>query len=62
MCDVCRQYPCNPRCPNADDPKVVTKCKNCGDKIYEGEEYHHIGDMDFCEECVREGRKVAEVD
>ena len=39
MCDVCRQNPCSPRCPNADEPKAYHYCSYCGEGIYEGEKY-----------------------
>ena len=39
MCEFCRQIPCHPRCPNADEPKFDHYCPICGNGIYEGEEY-----------------------
>ena len=33
MCDVCRQSPCDPRCPNAPEPEAVYKCRNCGRRL-----------------------------
>ena len=31
MCDICRQSPCDPRCPNAEPAKKVDIgfCSNC---------------------------------
>lgn len=39
MCDICRRNPCHPRCPNYILPKVSHYCSDCGEGIYEGEEY-----------------------
>lgn len=39
MCSLCRQFPCHPRCPNAPEPVPLMRCKECGEGIYEGDEY-----------------------
>lgn len=62
MCEVCRQYPCHPRCPNAPEPPVVCHCDNCNEKIHEGEEMYVIGYEKFCESCIDNGRTYAELD
>lgn len=51
MCEICHQTPCTSRCPNAEEPKAVLHCVNCGDPIYEGDNYYNIGDG-YCEYCV----------
>lgn len=61
MCSICRQSPCNPRCPNYE-PIVVAKCEICGDEIYEGETMYVLGESIFCESCVSDGITVAEVE
>lgn len=64
MCDVCLQHPCHPRCPNAPEPSeppYVTECLNCGEKIYDGDYYYDIDGEEWCEECIKECRKTAEV-
>ena len=62
MCEYCRQTPHHPRCPMADDPPIVCKCEECGEEIYEGDLFYHIGDHKFCESCGRGGYKVAELE
>lgn len=59
MCCVCMQSPCDSRCPNADEPEVVFQCLKCNKDIYEGDDYHDIDGEPWCEDCVRNTRKVA---
>lgn len=61
MCEICRQTPCHPRCPNAKHT-VVCECNECGADIYEGETMYKLSDMYFCEDCVNRGKKDAECD
>lgn len=60
MCELCRQNPCDPRCPNAPEPAVVCLCCQCGREIYEGEDLYDIGDERWCESCVKGTRRTAE--
>lgn len=60
MCQECLQQPCHPRCPNAPEPKVFTTCEICGSKIYEGDEFYQVSDIDVCEKCIYKCRKYAE--
>ena len=60
MCDVCRQSPCDPRCPNAPEPKSVFICSGCGDLIYDGDDYYEIMGEQFCQNCIDDARRVAE--
>lgn len=62
MCDICRQSPCHPRCPNADDPVTVFVCSGCGRSIKEGDDYWDIMGEQFCERCINKAQKVAEYD
>lgn len=39
MCRLCRQDPCDYRCPNYIPPKATCYCSICGNGIYPGEEY-----------------------
>lgn len=39
MCVECRQVPCHPSCPNAEEPKGLYECKKCGCQIYKGDRY-----------------------
>lgn len=53
MCEICLHEPCDPRCPNADLPKVVLTCDKCGEDIYEGDEYYEDIDGEcICESCM----------
>ncbi len=61
MCQECRQTPCHPRCPNADDPPIVCYCDNCDGEIRDGDTMYKIGSERFCEECITRGRTDAEV-
>lgn len=62
MCEECRQTPCHPRCPNADEPRVVTVCDVCDSKIYEGDTMYKIEGMCICEDCISKGETCAEMD
>lgn len=48
MCEICRQYPCHPRCPNAPEPKPAAYCRLCNEPLYVGDE-HFEG---ICKECL----------
>lgn len=61
MCELCRQYRCPASCPNAEEPPVVEKCIHCGDYIREGEDYYDIDGAIWCEECIDNSRKTAEL-
>ena len=54
MCELCRQYPCNSRCPNAPEPKPVMRCDECGEGIFEADEYFDTGKGAICKECMDE--------
>lgn len=60
MCDVCREKPCNPDCPCAPTPQVVSAyCYICDDAIYVGEHFYELNGYSYCEECVSDARKEA---
>lgn len=52
MCNVCRQYPCHPRCPNAPEPEL--ECAECGCGIYAGDKYLDSGGGAYCIWCLEE--------
>lgn len=55
MCEVCRSHPCDPRCPNADDPKTeYFFCANCdGVTTDEDETYtNELGQRFCCLDCA----------
>lgn len=62
MCSECHTTPCHPRCPNSPEPPIYAECENCGEDIYDGDEFYEIGEHKFCEACVNGGYKTAYVD
>lgn len=54
MCSLCRQFPCHQRCPNAPEPVPLMRCKECGEGIYEGDEYYDTGSGGICKECIED--------
>lgn len=62
MCDICLQYPCHPRCPNADEPPVACECDLCNGNIYEGDAVYVIDGIHVCEDCIDNSRTYAEID
>ena len=62
ICEECRRFPCDPRCPNAPEPPVVCECDLCGEAIREGDTLYKLGEHKYCEECVEYGREEAEVE
>lgn len=54
MCDICRQTPCHPCCPNADDPPTVYTCEHCKEPIVVGDEYYELEGEFYHEECLED--------
>lgn len=54
MCQICRQYPCDPRCPNAPEPKAIFTCKRCKEGITAGEEYFDSHEGQICKGCIED--------
>ena len=53
MCSICRCMPCDPRCPNASEPKALYECDGCGGMIYPGDQYWDNGDGEvYCRYCL----------
>ncbi|MCI9545366.1 MAG: hypothetical protein HFH60_01555 [Lachnospiraceae bacterium] len=50
MCEICRQAPCHPRCPNALEPSPLAYCSECGEGMFEGDKHFH----GICKECLNE--------
>ncbi len=67
MCDICRQIPCHPACPNAPEPKPVMHCGKCGKGLYAGDRHYEgicescLGDMDISEWLELFGEKMEEI-
>ena len=60
MCEICRNYPCHPRCPNYEPPKASHNCSICHEGIYDGEEYIVNDDGEYAHwDCVDYGRDLA---
>lgn len=53
MCALCRQTPCDSRCPNAPEPQGVTNCEMCGEPIFEGDRCIIEGSTTICEDCAK---------
>lgn len=51
MCDVCRQSPCDPRCPNAPNPPAVYTCKCCDEAVVAGDEFVELDGSYYHAEC-----------
>ena len=51
MCSVCLHSPCDPRCPNAPEPEVVTECFCCEEPIRAGQEYIDFDGDAICLSC-----------
>ena len=62
MCMECRQHPCHPRCPNADEPREVCKCDKCTTLILEGEYMYKVFEYNICEDCMIAFSTKAEID
>lgn len=54
MCALCRQNPCDNRCPNAPDPKPIKICIRCKEGIFVGSKYFESYTGPICEECMRD--------
>ena len=52
MCEICGCYPCRSACPNAPEPQPVYECEDCGEGIYDGDNYYSISGLILCEDCI----------
>ena len=43
-------------------PVIVTECSNCGQDIFEGEEYYLVDGNKYCENCMEGFRKVGSLE
>lgn len=62
MCEYCHSYPHRRGCPNEPEAPIVTSCSNCHRNIREGDEYFDIDGEPWCETCIEDSRKTAEVE
>lgn len=54
MCEICGSIQCSSRCPNAPEPEVIEICSECGEGIYEGDEYFDSFSGPICKECMED--------
>lgn len=54
MCDICMQSPCHPRCPNAPEPVPEYWCSECGEGIFDGDEYFDSQEGPICKNCMED--------
>lgn len=54
MCELCHSFPCHPRCPNASEPTPVMRCVECGEGIFEDDQYFDGPNGPICRECLEE--------
>lgn len=54
MCAICNSFPCNSRCPNAEEPRTVHTCEKCGSSIFAGEKYYDSPEGPICKDCMDE--------
>ena len=61
ICEICRQIPCHPRCPNAIH-KIKSTCEICGEELYEGEYYttDNSGGIYCSDECAKKANGIRE--
>ena len=52
MCDICRQTPCDHRCPNSKEEPEPTYCEECGAPLLRGTTGYALGLGILCETCV----------
>lgn len=52
MCEYCRSFPHRPGCPNEPKPKGHTFCADCGEPIYENEDYVEVNGVAYHEICL----------
>lgn len=54
MCSECGRIICDSSCPNAEEPKVMLTCSECGKELHVGDKYfgnYEIGI--FCKGCMK---------
>lgn len=54
MYSICLKNPCDSRCPNAPESKPIEICSECGEGIYEGDEYFDSFSGPICKECMED--------
>lgn len=52
MCDICRHWPHDPRCPMAPDPEHIFECENCDGGIIDGDDFVEINGKYYHVDCL----------
>lgn len=61
MCEICKNYPCHPRCPDYKPPKTNHHCSICDEGIQNGEDYIVNDNGDYAHwECFRGTKHLAD--
>ncbi len=65
MCGFCGQYFCYPSCPSftgesAELGRRLFRCADCGESIYEADNYSIYNGRPFCEDCANKGAENGE--
>ena len=61
MCEICKQNPCCPACPNFEDTPILF-CDKCETGIFADDIYYEICGGIFCEDCTNNGKRKADRD
>lgn len=59
ICEICLKTPCDARCPNAELPPIVHYCSECGEPIYDEDEFFYFGKVKYCVNCIDDARSFA---
>ena len=51
MCQICKSWPCAPRCPMQRPPRLG-HCARCREPVYEGDAVYVFGGEVICAECL----------
>lgn len=54
MCMICQRSPCDSRCPNAPDPVPILNCRECGEGIFQEDEYLETLSGPICKNCLED--------
>lgn len=57
MMDIGHEPPLDP--PEAEEAEAAIYCDECGEPIYEGEDYYEIREVVYCERCIEDMRVTA---
>jgi hypothetical protein len=63
ICEICKQNPCHPKCPNKIR-RVRGSCEVCGENLYEDEYYYtdNSGGTYCSDYCARKANDIHEIE